>query len=455
MITSMMRRAMISGYLNGPKLFGSNRSAQFMRDLASGSDSLDIVFVGDSNTGSSVTGFWGYHNGMSEALNARSYTMYGTQYSHLMTDWLVNTNTGGWRGSGFVYQPNGTLKNGSIDGTGTAYNDWKPGVDFVRYGSAGASPPARDSWAYLAAGTAEYWNWYPQIYIETSHPLFGNSLTLFHRIRYGDFNSGSGYFRPAVRNFGGSTIATSAVVNTNTGASYKFNGHEYSFTSGGSAQLEAAPFAGGTVAGSRGGVGPVALHGHSLYAKRKGWAVHSHGYLAGFDTTSIKNVITGVNSTLLRSHLEELRNRQISAGGSGRVLLIAHSGINGADTTSSWTEGHQAIWDTYKAAWTHWGYPESDLAMISFVGVQANSADTSNGAASLPPIREAAKSWAFTNSGVTVAHMPAIISYSELIGPPYLYQSGSTGSVHLSGGTGSTTDGYREVANRLITALLG
>lgn len=537
MMGSMLRRGAISGGNLGPNLYGDTRANEFMRNLSTGAESLDIIIVGDSNTGSAVSGFWGYHNGFSEALNARSYQMYGTSYAHTMTDWLVDTNTGGWRGGyAYVKQPNGSLKNGNIDGGATAYAAWSPGkratvtisnaspgvitytahgltagapvflattgslptgltvgftyyvktvltadtftvastptgsaintssagsgthtintCPWIRYGSASATPPAKDGWAHLDAGSAEYWTWYPQLYIGTNHPLFGNSLTLYHRIRYGTFSSGSGYFRAAVRNFGGSTIATHSKVDTNNGNANSFAMTEYSFTSGGSNQLEASWCAGGSTAGSRGAVGPVAIHGHSLYAQRKGWAVHSHGYLAGYDSSTIQQVITGIKQAALKPHLQEIYERQVAAGGKGHVLIVAHSGINGADTSATWAAAHQAIWDEYKTAWTALGYDINKLAMLSFVGVQRNSADTSNGGANLATIRARAREWAYDNAGVTVADMPSVITYAELIGPPYLYQSGSTGDVHLSGGTGSTTDGYREVADRLIGALI-
>jgi hypothetical protein len=454
MMGSMMRRGAISDTNNGPYLFGSRVANGFMQDLANGSDSLDIIILGDSNTGSAVTGFYGYNNGMSMALNDRSYQMYATQYAHTMTDWLVDTNTGGWRASAYVKQPNGSLKNGNIDGTGTNYASWTPGANFTRYGQATASPPAKDGWAYLVSGSAEYWNWYPQVYIEPTHPLFNGSLTLYHRVRWGTFNSGSGYFRPAVRNFGGSTIATSAVVNTNTGNANNLATHEYSFTPSGASQIEASWCSGGTVAGSRGSVGPVAIHGHSIYCRRKGWSVTSHGYLSGYDTTQIKNVITAVGQDCLKVHLRELYERQVAATGSGRVLIVSHSGINGADTATTWTQGQEAIWNEYRTAWQSLGYDIKKLAMLTFVGVQKNSGDTSNGAANLAPVRARAKEWVFGLENVTVVDMPSLISFAELIGPPYLYQTGTTGDVHLSGGTGSTTDGYKEVSNRIISALL-
>lgn len=536
---------------SGPVAYGSRRASQFLKDLASTADSLDIVIIGDSNTGSSQSGMWGYHNGFSQAMFELGWLCYGTHYSHLMTDWLVNTNTGGWNSSAFVNQPSGTLFNGNISGGSTAYSTWTPGkvatvtisnaspgvvtytghgltagapvflattgalptglstgvtyfvktvlsadtftvastptgsaintssagsgthtintCPWTRYGSANATPPAKDSWAYING--AEYWNWYPQIFMTTSHPLYDGSLTLWHRIRWGTFNTGSGYFRPAVRVFGGATLATSAVVNTNTGNANSFQMSEYSFVPTGANQIEAGPVAGGTVAGSRGSVGPVALHGNSIYCKRKGWSVTSHGYLAGYDSLMISQVAITIGLTL-QLHLQELRERQISAGGTGRVLIVSHSGINGNETASDWTSSHVSIWNTYKEAWAALGYPSTDLAIVSFVGVPSNSLDNSNNGtgSNLVAVRAAANALSNTQPDMTIIDVKAMMPYTRAIvgvgnGRSYyqrtnnLPNAGSDITVHLSGGiyTGSTkdtSDGYTVMAHEIIQTLL-
>jgi hypothetical protein len=455
------------GVNSGPVIYGSTRPGKFLKDLASGTDSLDIVIIGDSNTGSSLGGFWGYHNGFSQTLNDRGYPIYGTPYSHTMTDWAVDTNTGGWLGSAYVYQPRGTLLNGNTSGGATNYAYWTPGTDWTRYGTY---PSAKDGWAYISG--AEYWNWYPQVYIETSHPLFNTSLTLIHRIRWGTFSTGSGYFRAAVRNFGGSTIATNSVVNTNTGNANSVATTEYSFTPSGAAQIEAGCFAGGTVAGSRGAVGPVAIHGHSIYCQRKGWSVHSHGYMSGADSTTIDSVMSGIGSSALQLHLQELRARQLAATGSGRVLLMMHSGINGADTTSTWQTAHIDVWNTYKTAWAALGYPAADLAWVSFVSHVPNSTDTSNSGSTgnLATIRTAANTMPTTYTDMTVVDVKKLLTYTQNItgvgnGRAYyqrynnLPNAGSDTTIHLSGGTytGSTkdtSDGYTALANLIISSLM-
>jgi hypothetical protein len=628
---------------SGPSVYGSTRPSDFIKDLASGTDSLDVVILGDSNTGSSQVGMWGYHNGFSQAMFELGWLCYGTHYSHLMTDWLVNTNTGGWNSSAYVTQPTATLLNGNISGGSTVYSTWTPGdvatvtisnaspgvvtytghgltagapifldttgllpaglsatitgvavsttggvftctavsqglavgqpvtisgtftngnsitgysnpttyyiiatndtstqftlsatrngaavttvvgtagvgavfnvsntgytyfvntvltadtftlaldptasaintssagsgthtiqtCPWIRYGSATAKSPAKDSWAYINSG--EHWNWYPQIFMTTSHPLYNGSLELWHRIRWGTFNTGSGYFRPAVRVFSGATLATSAVVNTNTGNAKDFQMTEYSFTPTGANQIEASPFAGGTVAGSRGAVGPVAIHGNSIYCKRKGWSVTSHGYLAGYDSASINQVASSIGSTLLQTHLQELRERQRSAFGTGRVLLVTHSGINGNETASAWTSCHASIWNTYKAAWAELGYPASDLAIVSFVGVPANATDNSNSGAggNLIAVRAAANLMAQTNPDMTVIDVKKLMPYTRALsgignGRSYyqrtnnLPNAGSDITVHLSGGiytgtTRDTSDGYTVMAHEILQALL-
>tara|TARA_R110002126_G_scaffold53681_5_gene145623 strand:- start:417 stop:956 length:540 start_codon:yes stop_codon:yes gene_type:complete len=177
--------------------------------------------------------------------------------------------------------------------------------------------------------------------------------------------------------------------------------------------------------------------------------------LSGDASTAISNVITGVGNTPLQNLLREHRERQREGTGSGRVLLFTHSGINGADTNSDWTNAHISIWNTYKAAWAALGYPADDLAIVSFVGVQRNSADTSSGGASLDTVRAAAKAMVVQQRDMTVVHMPSIITYAELTGTPNYYANQSSSDVHLSGAaSGAPSDGYKLVAGRVIAKLV-
>ena len=446
MIQNMMRRAMVSNVSSGPEIWGTIRAATMVKDLANGADSLDIIVIGDSNTMSAVAGAWGYHNGLSQAMHDKSWNCYGTPVFPTMTGWTPGAAyaTGGWNSSAYLSIPTGNLASGNSSGNSTAYKEWTPGTTWVRYGDYLSSPPAKDDWAYIQSGT--YSNNYNAVELTDAHPLNVNTLTLWHRIRYGTFTTGSGSFRGRTRAYAGTVYATGPSQSTNTGTAYSYLPYEYSFTPQG-VYLNSS-WSGPTA------TGPCAIANHSIYCKRKGWSVTSHGYISGGDSTTIASVITGAGNTPLQNLLREHRERQIAAGGSGRVLLFTHSGINGADTATTWTTAHTNIWNTYKSAWAALGYKDSDLAIVCFVGVQRNSSDTSNGGASLAAVREAAKTMTVQQGDMTVVHMPAVISYAELSGTPNYYQNQTSSDVHLSGGSGSSTDGYTLVAGRILDKLV-
>jgi len=181
--------------------------------------------------------------------------------------------------------------------------------------------------------------------------------------------------------------------------------------------------------------------------------------MAGYNSALINTTISGIGSPLLQAHLQELRERQIAAGGTGRVLLLTHSGINGNETASNWTSCHSQIWTLYKAAWSALGYPSTDLAIVSFVGEPANAADNSNSGTggNLIAVREAANAMALANPDMTVVDIKKLMNYYQLVyvpaGGANFYQAGSS-NVHLSGGASSTTDGYTVVSNMIVSALL-
>jgi hypothetical protein len=199
--------------------------------------------------------------------------------------------------------------------------------------------------------------------------------------------------------------------------------------------------------------------------------VTSHGYLAGYDSASINQVASSIGSTLLQTHLQELRERQIAAGGTGRVLLVTHSGINGNETASAWTSCHMSIWNTYKSAWAALGYPATDLAIVSFVGVPANATDNSNtgSGGNLIAVRTAANLLPQANPDMTVIDVKKLMPYTRALsgignGRSYyqrtnnLPNAGSDITVHLSGGiyTGSTrdtSDGYTVMAHEILSML--
>jgi len=199
--------------------------------------------------------------------------------------------------------------------------------------------------------------------------------------------------------------------------------------------------------------GPGAYLCQSLYRKDiRGFAVHSHGYQSGYDSTGIAATMTSTASSGLAVQLQEIRERQIANGGTGRVLLWVHSGINGVDTGATWTAAHIAIWEKYKTVWSSLGYPLSDLAIVSFVTPPQNLADTSGSGANLVPVRAAGVSMVATYPDMTVVDIKSLYPYEALVyggGQMSLYQRfgdapnvGSDIVVHLAGGFADNSVGW-------------
>ena len=435
-----------------PAVYGSSLPSKFLNDLATGADSLDIIVIGDSNTMSASAGAYGYHHGLSQVMQNKGWNCYGTSVFPTMTELNpgADYSTGGWNSSAGLAIPTGNLASGNTLGGSTAYSVWTPGTNWVRYNSYTATPPAKDDWAYIASGT--YSNNYNAVEILDTHPLNVNTLTLWHRIRYGTFTTGSGSFQGRTRSYAAGTVyATGASQSTNTGTAYSYLPYEYSFVPQG-LRLNSS-WSGPTA------TGPCAIANHSIYCKRKGWSVTSHGFISGGDSTTIASVITGIGNTPLKNQLQELRERQIAANGTGRVLLFTHSGINGTDTSSTWTAAHINIWNTYKAAWAALGYPDSDLAIVSFVGAPRNSTDTSQGSASLSTVRIAANQMAIANPSMTVVDVKQLMPYAALaygigVSSKTYYQNNTTSDVHLSDPSGSNCNGYEVMSTQIINALL-
>ena len=464
----------------GQTTFGSQRPSQFFRDLANGVDSLDIVVVGDSNTGSALADMWGYHHGLQQALYTRGYTMYATPVLPVMTGLtsgvaISSPNT--WRSETNLVSgtfTNSPLLDGNVSGGSTPYAAWTPSVTWTRYGSSSSSPPYKESWAYIESTTEPSYFSSSGLSILVSHPLNASGQTIVYRVRYGRFSSNGGQFTPLVLRIGTAITEASArtLVSTSGG-----NGLvdstvvERTFAPDG-----AVPYRGAWSYNGPGGEkvrGPVAIHSHSMYRAVKGFAVTSHGYQGGETSTQIATKINAIKNGVLTEHLKELRERQISAGGSGRVLVMVQSGINGADTASTWTAAHQTIWAAYRAAWASLGYPTTDLAIVSWVGHVLNATDTSDTGASgnMGACRVAAQQMAANSPDHCVVDVKRLMTYEQMLwaggNGTTFYQrynnlpaAGANITAHMSGGwyTGTTygsSDGYTTMSNLIVSALLG
>ena len=539
---------------NGPAVYGSTRAATFLKDLIAGTDSLDIILLGDSNIGSALAGGYGYQSGISQALSNLNATCYGTALAPFIDRSPQNASRfyTTWRGTVSTIQKSADYKSGLMSTVGSAtnaaaapYSVWNPGTVLTSYGKSntdgtlsgvtitGTGGQFQCSQANLqinqqvdiagtftvvggqgtitgytspktyyiiatngnttftlsatysgtaittTAGTttglsfgsqADYNDWLyfdptgtagfaykgTGINVDQTHPLAANTLSQKFRVRYGTVNGSTGAFLPNVYGGGSANALPRLLIGApvplaGTAGVATFSKYEGTFTATGKGH--SANAIGYNTNGTVFSTGPGAFFCQSFYRPAtKGFAVHSHAYQSGDDSARISLLVNDTSTTWLQYQLQEIRERQLDAGGSGRVMLFFSSGINGSDTPTIWTDAHTSMWNRYKAVWSSLGYPASDLTIVSVVGVQKDSGDNIGSGLTLIPVRAAANAMATASSDMTVVDIKALMSYNAMTngtGSASYYQvfngvpnNQTDITVHLSGGNVGITGPY-------------
>lgn len=124
--------------------------------------------------------------------------------------------------------------------------------------------------------------------------------------------------------------------------------------------------------------GPIAIYAESVHNNSKGWAITPMIQLSGFTTEGVVNEIVsfgstgaaGFNNSAFKTVLQEARERQIEAGGSGNVIAWLNTGINDVGQSSESLAAQvypiqlKRMVLFYKRAWDELGYPENELAFM-------------------------------------------------------------------------------------------
>lgn len=119
--------------------------------------------------------------------------------------------------------------------------------------------------------------------------------------------------------------------------------------------------------------GPVAVGLHSLYRRSPGVSSQSMEHRGGATTSQFcGEVIAGAGGGV-RTFFRETHDRQVAAGGSGRVLVCLQGGVNlgdwwtgAADYTVLISKLRDAL-DALRGAWKAEGLPPDDLAFLIMV----------------------------------------------------------------------------------------
>jgi hypothetical protein len=295
---------------------GSQTASNFLRDMMNGLDSVDILFIGDSNTDYSAHG---YVTGMGNALQQSGARCYGTMvYPVYQSDSqqdighkcnmspLRDSDGNGSGGTATAGASSGKTDLINLFGrtSGTAAPTGDGGLDFIYV----SGTPSGNGYQQSVAG----------VYVDTDNPI-GIKNELKYRVLRSRMlaKDTPGTFYLVSQTSGGTIVTSSAI--TTTGA-YAWVASELTVPANPSATMSQHHFAWAT-SGALGVYNNVGFAAQSVYRAVKGWSVGCLHYRGGESMTTVSSNISGWGSTKMGTYLKEVRDRQIAAGGTGRVIV--------------------------------------------------------------------------------------------------------------------------------------
>lgn len=496
----------------GPDVYGSQKASDFLNDVVDGVDSLDIVTVGDSNTGFFLGGTGangqGYTFGLMTALASLGATVYATplfsasitagQAGHAgdmtgaHTSRLITASITGALGSQVTLTAADAAANPDAQALKT----------FLGYTTDASLPQTYGStkWAGAFVSSPNFTSSANgnNIAINGASTLnlgsYGGAASCAYRMNRAKFTTSGGGYRLMVVKDTNTIVASSSDISTNAG-SVGYASDELTFNapkSGNVPQQYRCVFDGYNQALPNQTVysikGPFCGLWHSVIKKStKGFAVSNLIFESGFTTTQVADKLDNMGK-LVEAYLYELRQRQISAGGSGRVMVWLNGGINDVanSTPATFITGIERIRDKFRLHWSNLGYPAADLCFL-FSTTHPSPSES----ASMGTLRSTANTWAITNADdgkyVTMLDITGSFSGNDLDrlcllnaeivsftadwshlrptpAPRLLETVGnyaalnvfnpSTGSVYSSYNLHIYNNGYVTVTTKLLTALL-
>lgn len=445
---------------------GSHMFGTFLRAAIAGASFLDIVVVGDSNA---AYGSMGWAGGLIRALHARGASMYATglfpggnvlagspQHQGSVARTYKNATTGASPTANTIHCVAEQAVSGDSDAL--AISGLCPSTTFKPWGEASFQ------YGFLRAAdtsvndTGQFMVFTQPVVASGSGKTFmqvGNIYT--YRVRYATFGSGSGQFKLHVRDdTAGTQKVESASFITTAGSGvgtavaespmFECTDADHTIKCGWAYQVAAK--------------GPFASLFESVYTDNGTFSVSIMQGYSGATSTTIATTFDDEGGTFLSLYLTELKERQVAAGGPGRVAFWINFGINGgANTPTAATTIQDAtrLMDTVLASWLALGYDQSLLCFVlSATHPTTADGDESTSVARMATIRAALDDWAaddvLRRSQVTVVNLEDIYSANQVYAlAGYSTGSGHTGQAHLST---SAPNMYELYAASVITAAM-
>ena len=445
----------------GPGVTGSSRAAAFIIDAMRGVDSLDVVTIGDSNTGHPAN--YGYTVGLQRALGgAQALRLYATPLCAGGLELGPNARVEGMLGTGVEYRWCGDSEAGSIGSVRTLMAATTSDADALalqsNLGFSTAIPPKFIGipWAgaFVPRGvtfTSPANNNY--ISLLTSNPLNAAGAALQYRVVFGRFADSGGQFRPAMWSSSGSSVAPS-YTSTGGGVAGDWTGTaSLDFT----VPTPAVAVRAGWDGFSQGvpTAGPFACLWHSIVKRdARGYAINPLIYDGGKTTQQIADRLEGMGG-VLDAYLDELHDRQVACGGTGRVLCFMNTGINGPDTGASWTANMDRMVSRIRSRWQALGHDASTLAFVLSVTHPTTTIAAWNSTRDAVALGASDFGRQQADRGVTVVDINALYPTSRLLAgtTPSGSLYDAAGQAHLNF-SATQLNGYDAVAHAMMAALL-
>lgn len=475
-------------------IYGDQKTISFFRDAKNGTDCLDVVLIGDSNTG---FGQYGWHEGLAKAFIAGQGTqMYATQlapfvgpinYSAGVIGYFANYDVAPIRSStaspdparaytvgqtsgvtygvmhdGFVYANTdancATLRNkfnvGICSGDDRDINDFLSNNGLWGFGFSDSGGSVNDYY---------YSHVHGGVTIRSGSPFLGATFT--YRVVHSQGLSG-GTFSMNIRTDvpAYSDIVPHKTINTNNSSVWGWTASELSTTSiPSTTQIRCSSFGLLTDPPSRTVIGNVGFLFHSCYRKVKGVAFNNLMYMGGRNSTKLLDTLSKTPDATLVTYVTELYNRQRAAGGSGRLVFFIQSGTNDVGDTPQqlaaelFLSNFKAMIAKLQRVLIQAGISRDKFAFMVMVShpMTANDEDDVNPPNSLTPYREALAEGDVPATFVNLLALGGTYAttYDRLFSQN-LYASPTDFNHLLPGGSLGQTGGYDELGGAIAQAII-
>lgn len=465
MITSMMRRGAVAG------VSGTALVADWIRAAINKTGSLDCLWIGDSNTGFNG---WGWADGWQHGLCQNGAPMYGSMIwvpwnsqanlgyrSNVFSSFSQNTATGVVAGTGGTSGASATLQATFGVGTGSLTIQGTAGTppDFVDVPGARTAQSETALWLFMRniqTGSAA------AIDATYAEPMpIGFNEALIFRAQVNLRSGGTAKFTSRFANLsnGGLGALGNPTQSTTTVSASTDSWDTYTHTLAADSTRFVYPATNSAgqfgvkvaIDGSGVGLTNAVAQGTSVglcsvYRAIKGTASSIMEYRGSATLTQLATDINQAKTGFCTTLLKETRERQIAAGGSGRVLICIQGGVNSGDWSPSNPAAAitavESIKTDIKSAWANLGYSDKELLFMFMVSHPIDAND-----ASLSVLRNYAENYYATSQDTMFINLNSLFPF-ETIRDNNLYDN--LGNAHLD----EATRGYELISTRIISALL-